>query len=608
LLAALYGARAPLSFSLNLGPGDAPYLEGFLPDYEIDDRVATHWTTYDATVAVPLEVKGSVALSYRYARVFPQTARVEVYLGDTLVDRFECRGGRFEERTVRVTLASYAPLRVRFKVDSHEGRNQGLKLDWLRVDVEEGSARLSGWAPFASALVLLVLWAVIVSTGWAGRNVAFLIAPWSIAAAVGVFVNPWTVHQVLRGVPLALVLFGGAVVGLGRWLRGRQKASPEAVRALTALLLSTFLLRALAVNHPRFYYPDLRTHARLVETMKDAGLDFFVSPSTYIAAHGVWRTDAYGRTYAFPYTPGFHLPFAVLPLEYDSLLVAMKLYAAALSTIPIVFVWALARRWRSSLLAALLMVAVPTYTSRLSFAFLPALFGHAVDLAFLYWLSGRLDSLSSPRVFLRGALFVAGCQLAYVSGTLNLSVFLLLLAVAEGLRHRAVRPALTVVSIAAAGSLVSVASYYRDFIPMVTDVLTRAVRGGSASRYAVESWLAVAYERTRSFFDGLYPLLALGGLYSLHRRKEADVLPAVWFATYLLLLLGRAKMPDIFRHGHETMFVTPLVALASGEALLRLSGLARAGRAAAYAVVLLLFVQGFFFQWRFIAEQLGNAL
>ena len=29
-----------------------------------------------------------------------------------------------------------------------------------------------------------------------------------------------------------------------------------------------------------------------------------------IAEHGVWRTEAYGRTYAFPYTPAFHLPFA----------------------------------------------------------------------------------------------------------------------------------------------------------------------------------------------------------------------------------------------------------------------------------------------------------
>jgi hypothetical protein len=102
LLAAWWGARGPFAITLNLGPGDAPYLSGFTSAYEIDDRVATHWTTYDAAVYLPLTVSGGpMALSYRFARVFPETAVVQIVFAGGVVDRFECRGGRFQERRTR---------------------------------------------------------------------------------------------------------------------------------------------------------------------------------------------------------------------------------------------------------------------------------------------------------------------------------------------------------------------------------------------------------------------------------------------------------------------------------------------------------------------------
>src|SRR5262249_26978452 len=167
---------------------------------------------------------------------------------------------------------------------------------------------------------------------------------------------------------------------------------------------------ALAVNHPDFYYPDLRTHARLVEVLRAAGASFFLTPAQYIWEHGVWRTAAYGRTYAFPYTPGLHLPFAAPGLGHAELLPALKLTAAAVTTIPLLLVFGLARRLGASVMGAALMAVIPTYTSRLSFAFLPALFGHAVDMAFVLWLAAHLDRLRERGVWLRGALFVSACQ------------------------------------------------------------------------------------------------------------------------------------------------------------------------------------------------------
>jgi hypothetical protein len=611
LLAALAGARGPFAITLNLGPGDAAYLSGFTSSYEIDDRVATHWTTYDAAVYLPLTVSGGpMALSYRFARVFPETAVVQIVFAGGVVDRFECRGGRFQERTAALGAQNPTSAALAIRADSHERQNLGLKLDWVRL-TGTGHVWLYGGARFVPALVIALLVALHLLAGWDLRRAALLAAPWAGAAAFGLLSDPWLVHRLLRGLVLALSLFGLAGVGLGRWLVARGRATAPDVRALAALALATFLVRALAVNHPDFYYPDLRTHARLVQVVRGAGLDFFRTPAPYIWEHGVWRTEAYGKTYAFPYTPAFHLPFAAIPFGYDDLIAAMKLAAAALTTAPLVLVWALARRLGASILGAALMAVVPTYVSRLSFAFLPALFGHAVDMTLVFWIAGHLDRIRERGVWARGALLVAACQLAYVSGVVNISLFVAVLAACEAAARPSARArqAAALLAMGLAGSLVSVLVYYRDFLPMVFDVLGHATRAGAAaaSVHPVQGFFAVAYSRTRDFFDGIYPLLAAAGLFVLFRRRSGASLLAAWLATYVLLLLGRAKVPDVFLHGHETLLVTPLVCLASGEALAVLAARGRAGRAAALVLGAALAVQGFAWQWRALADQLANA-
>ena len=82
---------------------------------------------------------------------------------------------------------------------------------------------------------------------------------------------------------------------------------------------------------------------------------------------------------------------------------------------------------------------------------------------------------------------------------------------------------------------------------------------------------------------------------------------AGWLGAYALLLLGRAKAPDVFLHGHETLLVTPLVCLAAGVALDRVARRSRPASWTVAAVVAFLAVQGALGQWRAIAEQLGNA-
>jgi hypothetical protein len=625
LTAALLGSTRGHPLVLNLGPGDSPYISGFSPQYEIDDKVSTHWTTYEAAVRLPLYIDGPSELSYRYARIFPQTAVVEIVAPAGVVDRFNARGGIFEERRARVPQKGPAELRLR--ADSHERQDRGLKMDRVAFLPDPGvRVRLRGRALAAPVVVILLVLVLHRLLGFRTASACALTAPWAVALAAGLVFDPWITHRLLRGIPTALVLFGAVGLWVASWLRRGQTATAEDIRTVGALCVAAFLVRAAAVNHPDFYYPDLRTHARLVETVRTAGLQFFLTPAHYIAEHGVWRTQAYGQTYAFPYTPAFHLPFAVLRLPYDGLIAAMKLTAAAITLVPLCLVWALARRAGLSPLGAVLMVAIPTYTSRLSYAFLPSLLGHAVDLAFLYWLTTHLERLSETRVWLTAAAFVTACQLAYVSGVTNISLLVALLAVsaALGLRDpaRGRGPSvdwplgLRILSFGLLGALVSVALYYRDFLGMVLDMLPRiSGQAASASRYPVRGFWEVAAGRTWDFFGAVYPILAAVGLARLFARGDevggrriVRVVAAAWLGTYVLLLLGRAKVPDVFLHGHETLLLTPLVCLAAGEALSAVWRTGRAGRLAAAALLAFLTVRGFWLQWRALADQLGNAI
>jgi hypothetical protein len=303
----------------------------------------------------------------------------------------------------------------------------------------------------------------------------------------------------------------------------------------------------------------------------------------------------------------------------------MKLTAAALTVVPLVLVWAWARRAGLAPVGAFLMVVIPTYVSRLSFAFLPSLLGHAVDMAFLYWLSGHLPEVRRPRAFLMAALMVTACQLAYVSGVTNIGLFvgLLALCAAWGFRERDAqgmgvdfRLGIAVLTFGLAGSAISVALYYRDFLGMVADMASRMVgHAESISRYPVRGFWSVALDRTWSFFGAVYPPLAVAGLVRLFRGGEATptgravrVVAAAWLATYAALLLGRARVPDVFLHGHETLFLTPLVCLAAGEGLATLWRARGPWRALAAALAAWLVVGGIWLSGRAVAEQMGNAL
>lgn len=540
---------------------------------------------------------GHGRLTLRFARVLPETAEVTLAYAGRASEPFRARGGRVEERTQEV---SGGPAEIALRVAANESRGLGLRLDSLELlTADDSRVRLRGlalWRPAALALLLFVL---LRRFGWEASHATALAGPIAVALAGLLLEAPWLAHRLLTGLPESLAVL---------WLAGEVVAKLLAVpladrRALSALLAYAFLLRAGATNHPDFYYPDLLTHARLAEAVGEAGPAFFLAPAARLAEQGAWSKPAFGTRAGLPYSPAFHLPFALFGLGQDATITAMKLYGAALSLLPIALVWAVARRLGASSIGAALMLLIPTYASRLSFALLPALFGHVFDLALLLFLLGPLERLARPKGLVAGGLFVAGAELAYVSGVTHTALLVPLVAAFVLGLERDWRTAARLLAMGALGAALAFLLFYRDFVASALQVAA----AGGGSGYPVRSFLALFAERTWSFFRAFYPLLAVPGFVRLWRRGRGRPVLGAWLVAYLLLLLLRARVPDVFRYGHETLFVTPLVCLAAGEVLQRIRGMGRFGRLAAAGLLALLAAEGLWLQWRAVAEQLGNA-
>jgi len=612
-LAALLGASGPLRVHFNLGPGDAPYQRGFLPEYEIFDQVATHWSKRVATIELPLTVEGGpVDVSYRLARPLPDPGEAEVALNGRVVDHFSLGRG-FDEHRASLGALPETPIRFRFRVEAGDADPLGAHFDWVRLDAGSGArVRLRGSAPWRGVFLVLVVFLVLRVAGWGPLAAAGLSAPLAVVSGLGLRADPWLVHRLLTWLPEWLMALGLAGAAIGRWLVARGRAGASPVRNVVALALAAFLMRALALNHPDFYYPDLRSHVQLALDVRSSRFHFLRSPSTYILRRGVWSREIAGRRYAFPYTPAFHVPFALTHLGYDDLLTAVKLADAAWSVVPVVALGCLASTLGASSLGLALLLFVPIYGHHLSVAYLPAVFGHAMDVSVLAWLPRRLEQIESWTVGLVAAALVALAELAYVGATTILPVFIASLALADFANRRSPRRVVAILGFGLLGSLLAFALYYRDFLGLVIDVVrlkasgAAVVASGDAASAGFIDTVTVSIQR---FFPGLWALLGAIGIGLLIRRGGRQrAFLAAWAGSYVLLLLGRAKLPLFFQHPHEALFVAPLVCLGAGQAIADLGHRAGWPRALGLGLFAVLAITGLVAQWDAFARQLANAL
>lgn len=607
--------------ALNLGPGDAPFVFGFEANNDVEDKVGWHWTTYDARVELPFETAGSgVRAILRYARVFGEEAVVQVSIGGAPTEAFRARGG--EIRTTALAAASvHGPLMVSILSDSHERRNMGLRMDTLELEAMSGAPfKLRGGAALRPPLVVVLLFAGLLALG----SSPLIAGSWSLVAALAfaarASVDLFGAWRQTHLAPEMLVVSTLALWSGRAWLRRRVPMQEATATTLAGAALVTMLLRLALVSHPDFYYPDLLTHTRVVQAIREQGPSFFLDPAAALNAQKAWTKPVMGKVSSLPYAVMFHAPFALLAgafdLSTDEIEAALKAGSSLVSVIPILLAGALAIRLSLPPLSALVLCVIPTYTSRLSFALLPALFGHMLDLVALLTIATMLGRgelrAARPVVQVMAALLLG--HLAYTSGVVNEAVFMGALVILYLLAGRPGRASGVGLIMAEAGAaLGAFLLYYRHFVGDVFSLGGRILGIGAsgvsppASVYPVESFWAVLFERSNTFFGWPYLGLAILGLWLSGPAIRESKVARAWAIAYLGLILLRARIPDVFRYGHETLFVTPIVALLAGSALVmafRRGGGARLGALGAGAALL---AASFWQQWLAISEQLGNA-
>jgi hypothetical protein len=580
---ALFGVGAPATVFFNLGPNDADHIAGFEPHYEIEGPVATRWSTHDARVDLPLTLRGGPSsLSYRFSRVLPETAVVDVLLGGTLVDRFTCRGGAWVTRTVDLAALPTTPLSIALRVDSHDRRNLGLRLDWIRLSATGGRVGWRGWPRWAPLTLVAAAYVLFRVAGLAPLAAALATVPWSIGAFVWGRVDPFALGHVAPKVALPAMALTAACTALVRGRPGGRWVAP--------IFLAGYLLKAVAVFHPAFFYPDVQNHGRYVAAFAEAAGSI---PERGVAAQRKVAT-AYprfvgGRAYAFPYSPLFFVPFTWLGSDsapVEDALRHVALAAAAAEVVAVFWIAGMVFGPGAGVAAALVSAFLPPLYSRLLFAMWPTVAGHLFDtltMGAALVLSRRPGERRPAVVF---ACLTLAAFLTYISSLFNVALFIVFLAVLER------RRALLLLGILAVTATVTVLWLYGPFThAFLFEIVPALAAGGSPAIRATPGGTAAggllaALSRVPLFYGWGFPALTVAGLLLARRTADAPArhVLAAYGLAFVSLVLLRGLGGGLFRDLKEITFVAPLIAVAGGASL---ETLARRGRRGAAAVLLL---------------------
>lgn len=559
------GAPGPVAAVLSLGPNDGAYVDGFAPLYEIEPETqrATRWSGYQARIELPVELSGPARLAFEAARVLPETALVEVTVDGRAVSRLAARGGAWQTRVVDLGATSGLPARVGFVIDSHDRRGLGLRFDWLAVLVGEGG-RLAVTGVARALLVTLppLLFLCLLVGGLRLPGAALVAAGLGLALLGLARSDPFAVaHVVLRAGPALLLATAACALLL------RRHPGGGAVAAVLALSLA---VKAWAVFHPGYTYPDVMNHRRYVYAFTSAaGGVLQRGLAAQVEVNTAYPRYVGGKAYAFPYSPLFFVPFSWLPQgdaprDADRIEDALRLVSLLAGAAQVPLAFALAARAAGPLagvLAAAFTAAMAPMHSRLLLAMWPTVVGHLLDVvAILAALRAGLGA-APPLAPFRWAL--ASCLL-YISSLFNMSAFFAALSACD--RGHARRWLLT----GAAAGAITVGLLYAPFVAtFVTEIVPAKLAGGASGTLgqALPPPHA-ALTRAATFYGPFATLAAVLGALALRRaRPPVRRVLAAWGLALVLLLALRAFGGGLFKDLKELLFGETLVAVLAGIGL-----------------------------------------
>jgi hypothetical protein len=570
----------------NLGPNDSTYISGFEPHYEIADGIAVRWTTYDATVDLPLTVAGGpVEIALRFSRVYAETAVVEVYLAEGLVDHFTCRGGRVETRRINLAAVEPSPLSIHIAADSHERKNRGLRLDWIHISVgERGSIRIHGFTRWLPALFIAFLYVLFRWCGLSRLTSTLFVVPWIGAAASGAQIDPFGFSHAVSKLFAHGVLLSTTVAAFLRTRPGGKWVVP--------IFVAGFLLKGLGLFHPTTFYPDVANARRYAMAFKGTtGSIAERGVETQKLTNVAYPRSVGGKDYAFPYSPLYFYPFTWLPnpgaVEDGVRHVGL---ASAAATVPVVF-WLGSTVAGSSvgILAALLSAFQPAAYSRLILAMHATPLGHFFDILMIASVLALSLKPKSRRRLAMLAISALASLLSYVSSLFTVGTFLVSASITDR------RLATKLLTVLAGSGLITVIWLYWPFtLLFFTEILPAASQElGTSGTGGAFDGLFHALSRIPIFYGYGYPALAVAGFVLVRRWSPQSfrILTAYGLA-FLMLVFLRAFGGGLFKDLKEIMFVAPLVAVLTAISLEAIRRRGRPGFIAAICITIGLVVFG----------------
>jgi hypothetical protein len=560
----------PRPLRVNLGAGDEPLARGF-QDWERagpDGRTMFRWSRDGSTIELPVRTHVEhLAVRVRLARFLPEPIAVtwRVNGRDALVQTVRPHGWHVETLDLG-PLDGPVLLELR-SFDDKEAL--GAAIDWVEIGgVNVRPRRVALWHLLLLVIVAPMMAGFIAGTR-AGNVMGYTLlivlpaALWLDAGLAFAMVTKAAVPTLLALVVLATI--------------SRLPGEFHSAFAASAVVATIALL---AVLHPSFYYPDVDTHARLLDAIREDP-SLAVDPSAYQQRTGAWMRTIAGTKVAFPYSPAFHVvawPLALFFGETD----AVKILAAVAVGVSTLLLHGLARRAGLGLTAAVvaqvLFASLPVQSSRLCLALFPALFAQALELALLTLFAIHLPALGTRAAGLL-AVAMTATQLAYTGALPNVAGIVAALAGLlwiQGERTAAVR----MLAAGTVSTLVVALALYGRFLPVLwAQVLPHAA--GAADSDAGAVW-----DRTIGralHFLGPYPLLAIAGFRMLAPSVARTVVAAAAVAGAAFLAL-RGLLPFLVRDVKEIELLSAPGAMFSAAALLRVSERPR-GRYAAIGIV-----------------------
>ena len=591
----LLGSLRHERLNVNIGPGDADYVQGLSEYWRYDGARTWRQMGRRARIHLPVTVAGPGSVVLSVAQPISESVVLRIELDDGTTRQMTIPPfPDFREIVVELpetrTRAS-----VRLRSEAKDGSPGTLRID--RVEWKGRGARPQARLAQQGALLLVLSFLAL---GLAGLSVsASLVASLVLAAILFAvsFHDPFAaVHLVRRGA--ALAMFGLPVVGLTRLL------APRLSPWFLCLFYVALLLKGFVVFHPSFYFTDLPIHQTLLELVYHRGIfDFWSRLPEYQMNHNPGVAPVAGVYQAFPYPVAFYLLAHLGNSFYHAPDLWLKLGGALVSALALLPIGYLARRFSQSpqadVFAGVVYLFTPAYTRSLLLLELSALLGHLLDLVVIAYLARiSLEPFPARRV-VAVALLIATSLAVYTSGFIHQGLLvgsLLILAPLLGGLGRA--GALRLAGAGLAGAVLGLLPYHPE---TVSNVFAATLPAGtdvpSATELPLGSRLTSAIARALEFLSGPVIVLGTAGLvFSINRAGSLPLrlLLSAWTLSGALAFTLRYYFLELFHFQKELYWVGALLAVTTGILAASLKQRGRLGTLTAVGVLLAIVIAGLF--------------